>query len=92
MKYSLDYVTYLPDTKTYEDIVFNSTVKWKYGAYPHVTAPWYSQPTLIRPSIPYIYLFDPMETTSIQLYCVFTVGVGRLDRVKQFLIWCGVKI
>ena len=66
-------------------IVFNSTVKWKYGAYRHVMAPSYSQPIMVNPSIPYI-LFDPMETTSIQLYCVFAVGLGRLDRVKQFLI------
>ena len=27
-----------------------------------------------------------MEITSIQLYCVFAVGLGHLDRVKQFLI------
>ena len=29
MKYSLDYVTYLPDTKTYEDIVFKLKCKAK---------------------------------------------------------------
>ena len=64
----------------------NSSVKQKYGAYRHVMAPQLPQPTVVSPSIPYIFLFDPMETTSILLYCVFAVGLGRLDRVKPFLV------
>ena len=47
-------------------------------------APLASRPIMVSPSIPYILLFDPMETTSIQPYCwLMVVGLGRLYRVKQ---------